>query len=189
MMKLRKHWEHDMCPRCLQNNETTEHVLLCHDPRANEHFELLTKKLDQELVTMETAPEIRRTIIRKITNWRRRQRMAAQVTNKYGERKASEHQDQIGWTNFMLGRMSPEWAAAQQSYYDWLGRRKTGRRWLVAITVKLLNLSWDMWDHHNKILHSSVHPWKLVTVRCADTKIDEEYKLGYTNLINQITDG
>ena len=83
----------------------------------------------------------------------------------------------------MLGRMAPEWAAAQQYYCDWLGRRKTGRRWLVAITVKLLNLSWDMWDHRNKILHSSLHPWKLVTVRRADTKIDEEYEQGYTNLM------
>ncbi len=183
MMKMRKHWEHSMCPRCLQDNETTEHVLLCQDPRATEHFERLSTKLDQDLVTMETAPELRRTIIRKITNWRRRRRVTAQVTNKYGEREASEHQDQIGWTNFMLGRMAPEWAAAQQYYYDWLGRRKTGRRWLVAITVKLLNLSWDMWDHRNKILHSSVHPWKLVTVRRADTKIDEEYEQGYTNLM------
>jgi hypothetical protein len=90
---------------------------------------------------METAPEIRRTIIRKITNWRRRRRITAQITNKYGERKAAEHQDSIGCTNFMIGRIAPEWAAAQQIYFDWLGRRRTGKRWLVAIMVKLLNLS------------------------------------------------
>jgi hypothetical protein len=96
--------------------------------------------------------------------------------------KASKHQDLIGWTNFMIGRMAHEWEVAQQCYYDWLGRRKTGRRWLVAITVKLLNLSWDMWDHRNKILHSSNHPWKLIKVRQADIQIEEDYKCGYRNL-------
>jgi hypothetical protein len=182
MMKTRTHWEHSMCPRCLQDNETTEHVLLCQDPRAAEHFERLAKKLDLELVSMETAPELRRTIIRKMTNWRRGRRVTAQITNKYGEKEASEHQDIIGWTNFMVGRMAPEWASAQQCYYDWLGRRKTGRRWLVAITTKLLNISWDMWDHRNKILHNSKHPWKMLKVKNADNLIEQEYELGYENL-------
>jgi hypothetical protein len=84
MIKMRKHWEHSMCPHCLQDNKTTEHVLLCQDPQVAEYFKSLAKKLDIELVTMETAPEIRRTIIRKLTNWRRRRRITAQITNKYG---------------------------------------------------------------------------------------------------------
>ena len=83
----------------------------------------------------------------------------------------------------MLGRMSPEWASAQQSYYDWLGRRKTGRRWLVALTVKMLNLSWDMWDHRNKILHASTHPWNLIKIRAADQQIEDEYERGQQNLL------
>jgi hypothetical protein len=65
----------------------------------------------------------------------------AQIANKYGEQEASEHQDIIGWSNFMIGRMTPEWASAQQCYYNWLGRQKTGQRWLVAIVTKLLNIS------------------------------------------------
>jgi hypothetical protein len=41
MMKLRKHWEHSMSPWCLlQDNETTEHILMCQqDPRTIEPFE------------------------------------------------------------------------------------------------------------------------------------------------------
>jgi hypothetical protein len=71
MTKIQKHREHSMCPRCLQDNKTTEHVLLC------KHFETLSKKLDIKLVTMETSLDIRRTIIHKITNWHRRQRITA----------------------------------------------------------------------------------------------------------------
>ncbi len=182
MMLMRKKWTHSKCPRCLQDNETNEHVLLCTDVRATEHWEKLSTKLDKDLVSMNTAPELRRTIIRKLNNWRRRRRITAQITNKYGEREASEHQDKIGWTNLMLGRMAPEWAAAQQSYLDWLGRRTTGKRWLIALTVKLLNISWDMWDHRNRILHASTHPWNLLKVHELDLKIDDEYRQGYQNL-------
>jgi hypothetical protein len=46
MMKMHKHWEHIVCPWwCLQDNETTEHVILCQDPQAAKHFERLSKKL------------------------------------------------------------------------------------------------------------------------------------------------
>jgi hypothetical protein len=182
MMLMRQKWTHSKCPRCLQDNETNEHVLLCPDTRATEHWEKLTKKLDKDLVSMNTAPELRRMIIRKLYNWRRRRRITAQITNKYGEREASDHQDKIGWTNLMLGRMAPEWAAAQQSYLDWLGRRTTGKRWLIALTVKLLNISWDMWDHRNRILHASTHPWNLLKVQELDLNIEDEYRQGYQNL-------
>jgi hypothetical protein len=58
------------------------------------------------------------------------------------EQDAAIYQDKLGWTNFMLGRLSPKWGGTeQQMYYDWLGPRKTGKRWLVALTVKLLNIS------------------------------------------------
>jgi hypothetical protein len=128
------------------------------------------------------APKLGRTIMRQLHNWRRRRRITAQITNKYGEKEASNHQDQIGWTNFMLGRMAPELAAAQQSYLDWLGKRKTGKRWLIALTVKLLNISWDMSDHRNRILHASIHPWNLLKVQALDFEIEEEHRQGYQHL-------
>ena len=82
----------------------------------------------------------------------------------------------------MLGQMAPEWAAAQQSYLDWLGKRRTGKQWLIAITVKLLNISWDMWDHRNRILHASSHPWNLLKVQELDLQIADQYRQGYLNL-------
>jgi hypothetical protein len=73
-------------------------------------------------VTIKTALEIRRTSNHKINNWQRQCRVMAQITNKYGGHEASKHQDIIGWKNFMIGRMVPEWVAVQQCYYEWLRR-------------------------------------------------------------------
>jgi hypothetical protein len=62
----------------------------------------------------------------------------------------------------MIGQMVPKWAAAQQSYLDWLERQETGKRWLIELIMKLLNISWDMWDHRTKILHVNSHPWNMI---------------------------
>jgi hypothetical protein len=71
---------------------------------------------------------------------------------------------------------------ALESYLDWLGKRRTGKMWLVALTVKLLNISWDMWDHRNIILHTSSHPWNMIKVHELDRQIDDQYRQGYLNL-------
>jgi hypothetical protein len=121
MMLLQTKWTHSKCPWCFQDNKNNKHVLLCPDIQATEHWEKLAKKLDQDLVSMNTAPKIRRTIIWKLHKWRQCRRITNQITNKYGKCEASEHQDSIGWTNLMLRQLAPEWAAAKQQYLDWLG--------------------------------------------------------------------
>lgn len=182
MMKKRKEWTHDKCPLCFANDENNEHVLKCEDPRAIAHWEKLEEKLTKDLKTMQTAPAIRRTIMRKLYNWKRRRAVPFQATNEYGEQEAALAQDKIGWTNFMLGRMTNEWAAAQQAYYEHLGRRRTGKRWLVAITTKILNISWDMWDHRNGILHHKDHPWQRLEHNAVDRDIEDEYEKGLEDL-------
>jgi hypothetical protein len=182
MMKIRKEWTHDKCPLCFEENETNEHVLLCQDPRAIQHWESLAKKLDHDMQNMTTAPTIRRTIMRKLHIWRTRQQDTLNLTDEYGERAAALAQDRIGWTNLMLGRAAGEWASAQQDYLDHLGRRKTGKRWLIAITTKLLKISWDMWDHRNGILHHKDHPWKQAESEALNSRIEDEYDQGPLHL-------
>ena len=181
-MKIQKEWTQDKCPLCFEDNETNNHVLLCQDPRALQHWDTLAPKLDKDLQNMMTATTIRRTIMRKLHTWRRKKDTNLNLTNEYGEQAASLIQDQIGWTHFMLGQISGEWACAQQDYLDYLGRRKEGKHWLIALTTKLLNVSWDLWDHRNSILHHKDHPWKQLEHAAADEHIDKEYNQGPLNL-------
>jgi hypothetical protein len=131
---------------------------------------------------MTTAPTIRRTIMWKLHIWRKRQQDTLNLTDEYGERAAAIAQDRIGWTNLMLGRAAGEWAAAQQDYLDYLGRRKTGKRWLIAITAKLLKISWDMWDHRNGILHHKDHLWKQAESKALNSSIEDKYDQGPLHL-------
>jgi hypothetical protein len=78
--------------------------------------------------------------------------------------------------------MSGEWACDQQDYLDYLGRRNAGKRWLIVLTTKLLNISWDLWDHRNSILHHKDHPWKQLEHAVMNEQIDKEYNQGPLNL-------
>jgi hypothetical protein len=182
MMKIRKEWTHDKCPLCLKDNETNDHVLLYQDSRALQHWEIIPAKLNNNLQNMTTATTIQRTIMRKLHNWRRKKDTALNLTNEYGEQATLIAQDRIGWTNFMLRQMLEEWACVQQANLDHLGQRKMGKRWLIALTTKLLNISWDLWDHRNIILHHKDHPWKQLEHTAANEQIDDKYDQGTLNL-------
>ena len=72
-----------------------------------------------------------------------------------GVSDAAAAQHALGWRNLLVGFISSEWAAAQQRYYEWLGRRRTGRHWAQALICKLWDVAWDLWEHRNGILHDS----------------------------------
>jgi hypothetical protein len=45
----------------------------------------------------------------------------------------------------------------QQRYYEWIGSRRSGLRWLTAQIQKLWDIAWDMWDNRNRVLHEQEH--------------------------------
>jgi hypothetical protein len=53
---------------------------------------------------------------------------------------------------FFEGCIVVEWSGVQEAHFLWLVRRNnTGKRWATALVVKLLEITWDLWDHHNQI--------------------------------------
>ena len=56
----------------------------------------------------------------------------------------------------MIGFVSKKWGIAQQYHFRELGFRRTGKSWLTALIKKLWNVSWDMWEHRNGILHDAL---------------------------------
>jgi hypothetical protein len=59
-----------------------------------------------------------------------------------------------------MGRMSLQWKAVQQRYYEWLGKRNTGKKWAMALIQKVWDVSWDMWDHRNNVRLKTITPAK-----------------------------
>ena len=69
-----------------------------------------------------------------------------------GLREVLELQDLLGWQPLLEGRPACGWAELQHCYLLWLGRRRSGRRWLTALIKKLWEITWAQWDHRNSIL-------------------------------------
>ena len=96
--------------------------------------------------------------------------------------QAVEDQDSISWSNFLSDLWSTRWAEAQQSYYVWLGRRQTGRRWAISIIKLLVNIVWDMWSHRNGLIHAPTNKRTLKAVSLLDEAIREEMNRGCASL-------
>ena len=76
-----------------------------------------------------------------------------------------------------------DWARAQDSYFKWLGMKRTGTRWVVSLIKKLWDISWDLWDDRNKVLHNTPMSGDLSGAASLDKTIGEEFMLGSTGLL------
>jgi hypothetical protein len=66
----------------------------------------------------------------------------------------------------------------------------TGKSWAVALTLAIWELSWQMWDHCNGILHNSDVYDHLVNLDAMDFSIIEEWHAGPKDLaaLDQLLD-
>jgi hypothetical protein len=106
-----------------------------------------------------TMPELQSVILLRLRQWKGLTTQNPAFTASHSLRTAVHHQDEIGWYNFLMGRISVKWHAVQHWYYEWLGKSNTGRKWAVALIKKIFKVSWDMWDHRNDV--------RLNTTTCA----------------------
>ena len=82
----------------------------------------------------------------------------------------------------MGGCLSVEWAKAQHAYYQWINIRRTGKRWAIALIKKLWEISWDLWDDRNDVLHKTPLAADLEGAASLDNAIREECLLGSEGL-------
>ena len=53
----------------------------------------------------------------------------------------------------MTGVWQISWVDMQQQYNQLVQSWHSRRRWLVAVIKKMWDISWDLWDHWNGIVH------------------------------------
>lgn len=151
VMLRRKEWTHSKCPRCGQDNETTTHVLTCTFPDAKQLWEDSIANLGNWLKSIRTHPHIIDIVTSRLRQWHDGSDLSPFHTNVPGLAEAVQEQDSIGWEAAIEGRWANSWRELQLGYYQWKGRRNSGRRWLIAVIKRLWTIAWDLWDHRNKV--------------------------------------
>jgi hypothetical protein len=147
-------WSHSACPRCGTPEENNTHVIKCKDPRAKTQWTTSMVKIDTWLATHDTCPLLRTQILKGLKSIRSSSPIVTSIpSDTHKCRLGIMHQANLGWDKLMLGMISRHWAASQDSYYKFIGKRNTGKKWATALIKKLWSVSWDMWDNRNQVLH------------------------------------
>jgi hypothetical protein len=178
MMKLWSFQDHEECPRCPAVQETPRHVLACPAPSTSVIWSKSLTKLQSWMESTHTMPELQTAVITRLRQWKGETNEDPLLPEHCGLRSAVLHQDELGWYNFLMGRISLQWQEVQQHYYEWLGRRNTGRKWTTALIKKVWEVSWDMWDHRNEVRVNTLTPAKRRRLVALNLLVTDEYQRG-----------
>ena len=180
-MKRWQFWKHHKCPRCLEDDETGSHVLRCQDPRARTHRTKVLDVFDTRLRTLKTSKAIRCTLLAQVQAWMDGT-SPARLPIPPLLRAAVRDQTTLGWDQFVKGRIANCWARLQAEDFASRQLRNTRKSWAAALIVAIWELSWQMWDHRNDILHNSDVYDHLIDMEATDLSIIEEWHAGSDDL-------
>ena len=152
-MQRWKKWDSAKCPRCDHEEEDAKHVLQCKGPGVEQAWEAALESFEQRCIDLNTDPTIVEGLLQRLRQWRTGTATPTEFETTPDTQQAFGNQDGIGWQAFLEGAPAKGWSDAQQRYYDALGRRNTGERWLTAIIQKSWDVAWDLWDHRNNVVH------------------------------------
>jgi hypothetical protein len=106
------------------------------------------------LFEQQTFPSITQLFIARLTAWRNCQEVTFPEPNLNFLATAYREQTNIGWYNFLHGRISNYWVKIQLAYYEKLESRCTGHTWAQNLIHCLWDISWNMWNNGNDILYN-----------------------------------
>ena len=134
------------------------------------------------MITNYTDPHIVLVIITNIKSWRSDGPIIFPHQAPKIIQEVITWQNEIGWYNLLLGRMVLGWEEIQQLYYVSLGRRNTGKAWLMKIIAKVWEVSWDQWDNRNDVLHNSLTAAKKRDQDLVNQQVQVKFTRGTTGL-------
>ena len=166
------------CPRCDEPYEDAKHVMLCQDPDAVATWKESVNVLYKWMKKTQTEPSMAEAIRTRLLQWHSGSDLLPCETDYPGLSTAIRAQDLLGWQNFLDGLLATEWEEVQNSYFQWLGSRRTGRRWVELLILKVWEVAWDQWQHRNGIAHAESEDAFRFDMDAIDCSIREEFIRG-----------
>jgi len=162
------------------------HVLQCRHKGADQVWDKSMQKMDEWMTLQETEPAMQKHLLAHLKQWHLDRRYALGWNMAPLITRALRQQSEIGWHNFILGRHHSLFEATQHAHYLANKSKKTGRRWAVALIKKLTEVSWDMWQHRNSILHNTSDNFhtKMLEEE-VDRAIAREFRKGNRNVLRR----
>ena len=172
------------CPRCQHAEEDNEHVLRCQHPDVQKMWQEELDALSVWLCEQGTCFPVREALILGLGAWYRGEMPTLPEDFTATEVAAAFHtQTEIGWRSLLEGCPSKLWAEIQQTFFDSHKLRRTGRTWVNKLLKRLVDFSFSLWDHRNKVDKAAE---TSVQERELNQQIDEEFRVGFYGLTRRI---
>ena len=149
-------WPNNICKRCGLVTEDILHLYTCPSVRAKEERTSAIKNLIEWMESVQTSPFIMMIFIDTLSaeNGMKFSTQCPAVSHS-SIVAAAYDQDQLGFRNFITGRISKKWSVAQQIYIDlaYPESRRTGKTWAAGLVRNLCSYSKVIWGKRSKEIH------------------------------------
>jgi hypothetical protein len=143
------------CASCQLDNKTMKHLLMCPAQSRKEWRCLFLTRIRKHLAATKTNLELMTIALDGL------QAVLTDTNLDYSRyppiyKQLLEEQESIGWTNFLKGRMTTQWALHQNRHFKergLLNSKTNGTTWATNLASKMLTEWLDLWKLRNKDRH------------------------------------
>lgn len=156
----------DLCPCCMLHEETTMHLYQCRSPAVRS---LLKSRLDEleEKLRQRHMPSAMWTAIRLGVESYCNTEAPPAPRPSDALYRAVKAQHEIGWNNFLKGRVTVEWGQFMGGIYTTtpsLRIRESRRRFMTTMIECLWDLYDTLWKHQCDLMHNNTDVNALSTL-------------------------
>ena len=187
MMKWQKQ-DHERCPCCDADSETVHHMVVCPAPKMKQQWKDALVDFKMNLEKCQTRPQIIQEVIRQLRAWRLAPDSSPLPTNSSISWQLDQcvaHQNQIGWRNFLFGRISPLWKQYQRTFLLEQDSKITPETWARRFIYYTWQLLFKLWDTRNDTKHNDDTIERRQANDQVDSQIKQQYLLGTADLSNE----
>ena len=142
----------NICPSCGQENESTSHITRCPDPGRIASLEAAVDDLCDWMDDKETDPYLQHIIVEYLLG-RGIIDMADIIDPEPRFIEFAEIHDNLGWDNFVEGRISKSLVHLQRQYLSTISTYTKINTWASGLMRQLLILTHQQWVYRNCTVH------------------------------------
>jgi len=136
------------CPCCNQEMEDKQHILWCMALAAQHYWNKVLQDLVGWLCSANMEPKLVEAIMAGLCSWYSGKNLLPMMNIP-----AVTQQNQLGWALLVEG-LTRLWQIEQAKFWATIKMHRLSKRWVLELIKKLWEVSWDLWNHRNKELHS-----------------------------------
>ena len=127
-----------------------------------------------------TCPAIMKAIRSRLRTWRNNTKQDnLRQFQFHWLKQVIRNQDRIGWEAAFEGMWHVGWAEVQDTYFRFIGSRRSGKRWLIALISKVWLTAWDLWEDRNGVNASRRNEAGCQVLL---TRVEAEFRTGHASL-------